>query len=135
MKMTENKKVSTYITRITQVHDDLSTVGESILNGEMVRTILSGFSEKWKSFVKCVVSKEHSPNSERLWDEFIQEETREEALRSRQSKGEENDENIVLFVNKKEKKAKGGEKYYNGGKKDMSKVIFYASHELGHYGG
>jgi hypothetical protein len=135
MKMTETEKVSSYLTRITQVHDELGTVGEVITDGELVRTTLNGFSEKWNTFVKGVVSREHSPNWERLWDDFIQEEIREEALCSRQSKGEENEENVALFAKKKDKKAMGGEKSSHGGKKDMSKVRCYACHELGHYAG
>jgi hypothetical protein len=75
--------VSSYITRITQVHDELGVVGEVISDGEMVRTALNGFSEKWNTFVKGVVSRENCPNWERLWDDFIHEETREEALCSR----------------------------------------------------
>jgi hypothetical protein len=98
----------------------------------MVRTTLNGFSEKWNTFDKGVVSREHSPNWERLWDDFIHEEICEEALCSRQSKGEENEENVALFA-KKDKKAMGGENSSNGGKKDMSKVRCYACHELGHY--
>jgi hypothetical protein len=63
-----------------------------------------------------------------LWDDFIQEETREEALCSRESKGEENEENVALVAAKKDKKSSHGEK-------DMSKVRCYACRELGHYVG
>jgi hypothetical protein len=71
IKMTETEKVSSYLTRITQVHDELGVVGEVITDGELVRTTLNGFSEKWNTFVKGVVSKENRPKWERLWDEFI----------------------------------------------------------------
>jgi hypothetical protein len=54
------------------------------------------------------------PTRERLWDDFIQEETREEALCSRQSKGEEN---VSLLAKKKDKKAIGGERSSHGEKK------------------
>ena len=101
--------MSSYLTRITQVRDELSTVGEAISDGELVRTALNGFLEKWDTFVKGVVSREKHPNWERLGDDFIQKETREEALHSRQSKGEENEENVALLA-KKGKKATGGEK-------------------------
>jgi hypothetical protein len=130
IKMTETEKVSSYLTRITQVRDELGAVGEVITDGELVRTTLNGFSEKWNTFVKGVVSRENRPNWERLWDDFIQEETHEEALCSRQSKGEENEENVALVAaKKKDKKSSHGEK------KDMSKVRCYACRELGHYAG
>ena len=135
IKMTKTEKVSSYLTRITQVCDELGAVGEVISDGELVRAALNGFSEMWNTFVKGVVSKENRPNWERLWDDFIQEETREEALCSRQLKGEENEENVALLAKKKDKKAIGGEKSSHGEKKDMNKVRCFACHKLGHYAG
>ena len=55
--MTENEKVSSYLTRITKVKDELSVVGKAVTDGELMRTALNGFSEKWNTFVKCVVSR------------------------------------------------------------------------------
>jgi hypothetical protein len=49
----------------------------------MVCTALNGFSERSNTFVKGLVSKENSPNWGILCDDFIQEETREEALCSK----------------------------------------------------
>jgi hypothetical protein len=99
----------------------------------MVMTALNGFSEKWNTFVKSVVSKKNSPNWERLWDDFIQEETREEALCSRQSKGEENEEKVSLLEKKKDKKALRGENSSHGRKNDVSEVRCFECHELGNY--
>ena len=99
----------------------------------------NGFSEKWTSFVKGVVTRENLLNWERLWDDFVQEETREEALCSRQLKGEEDEENIALTsgVRKKGKKATkpniGRESSHDGKKKDMSKVKCFACHQPVHY--
>jgi hypothetical protein len=62
IKMSETEKVSSYLTRITKVRDELGTIGEVISDGEMVRTALNGFSEKWNTFVEGVVSRENSPN-------------------------------------------------------------------------
>ena len=128
MRMTENEKVASYLTRITQVRDELSVVGEKVSDVELVRTALNGFSEKWNTFVKGVVSRENRPNWERLWDDFIQEETREEALRSKQAKGDEVEENVALTA-----KSKGKMKV--GFKKDLSKVRCYACNQFGHYAG
>ena len=74
--MTENEKFSSYLTRITKVRDELSVVGEAITDGELVRTALNGFSKKWNTFVKGVVSRENQPRWERLWDDFDREEIR-----------------------------------------------------------
>jgi hypothetical protein len=133
INMTETEKVSSYLTRITQVREEIGVVGDVISDGEMVRNSLNVFSERWNTFVKGVVSRDNSPNWETLWDDCIQEETREEALCSRQSKGEDNKENVPLLAKKKENKSLRGEKSSHGRKKDMSKVRCFACHELRHY--
>ena len=117
----------TYFTRVTQIRDELSATGEVVSDEELVQVALNGFSEKWGTFVKGVVSKEHLPKWDRLWDDFIQEETREEVLLSRQTKGEAKEENVALIA----KKGKGKMKV----EKDLSKVRCYACNEFGHYAG
>jgi hypothetical protein len=62
IKMIEIEKVSSYLTRITQVRDELGTVGEVIWDGELIRIALNGFSKKWNTFVKGGVSRENCPN-------------------------------------------------------------------------
>ena len=59
IRMTENEKVASYLTRITKVRDELSVVGEAVTDGELVRNFINGFSEKWNTFVKGVVSQEN----------------------------------------------------------------------------
>jgi hypothetical protein len=82
-----------------------------------------------------VLSPGNCPNWERLWDDFIQEETCDEALCSRQSKGEENEENVALLAKKKNMKAIGGEKLSHGEKRDMKKVRCFACPKLRYYAG
>jgi hypothetical protein len=73
-KMGKKESVSSYLTRMTQVKDELATIGEVITDFELVRIALNGFTKDWEIFVKCVVGHEHLPNWSRLWDDFTQEE-------------------------------------------------------------
>jgi poly(3-hydroxybutyrate) depolymerase len=73
--------------------------------------------------VKGVVAREHHLDLQRLWDDFSQEETREEALQGCQAKGDEDEEIVALHA----KKSRGD------GKKDMRKVKYFACHKTGHY--
>jgi hypothetical protein len=41
-----------------------------------VWTTLNGFTKSWESFFHGIVAHEHMPSWERLWDDFIQEETK-----------------------------------------------------------
>jgi hypothetical protein len=57
-KMSKTNTVTSYLTRISQVHDELSVVGEEVKDDELARTALNGFSKKWASFMKGVVARE-----------------------------------------------------------------------------
>jgi hypothetical protein len=69
--MTKAENVVTYLTRLTQVSDDLGVVGEAIVDSELVRTTLNGVSKQWVVFVEVIVARENIPNWERLWDDFV----------------------------------------------------------------
>ena len=65
-----------YLTRPTQIEDELRAVGSKTEDEELVRIALNGFSKPWDTFVKGVVAREKLPDWQRLWDDFVQEETR-----------------------------------------------------------
>ena len=136
--MSKTDTVSSYLTKISHICDELVAIGETVADADLLRTALNGFSKKLTSFFKGVVSRENLPNWERLWDDFVQEKTREEALRSRQLKVEEDEENIALAGGARKGKGAtktGGKGSSNDGKKkkDMSKVKCFACHKTGHY--
>ena len=74
--MNKGENMTSYLTRITQIHDELGAILEVIQSAELVRTTLNGVAKPWAVFVEPVVAREHMPSWDRLWDDFIQEETR-----------------------------------------------------------
>ena len=60
-----------YLTRLTQIKDDLGAVGSKTKDEELVRIALDGFSKPWDTFVKGVVARQKLPNWQRLWDDFV----------------------------------------------------------------
>jgi hypothetical protein len=75
-KMGKTDIVTSYLSRFTQIRDELGGVGDIIDPFELVRIALNGFTKLWESFVHGIVAREHMPSWERLWDDFMQEETR-----------------------------------------------------------
>jgi hypothetical protein len=69
-KMTKLDTVTNYITKITQVHDQLAVVGEFVSN-ELMRTTMNGFSKPWAPFIKGIIAWEKLPYFDSLWDDFI----------------------------------------------------------------
>jgi hypothetical protein len=68
--------ITSYLSRFTQIRDELGAVGDILDSSKLVRTPLNGFTKSWESFVHGIVAREHMPSWERLWDNFIQEETK-----------------------------------------------------------
>jgi hypothetical protein len=48
IRMTGSENVTSYLTRIQQVRDELAAIGDDVADTELVRTTLKGFSEQWK---------------------------------------------------------------------------------------
>jgi hypothetical protein len=53
-KMSKINLVSSYLTRITQVHDQLGAVNKTMTYVELVRVALNGFTNPWTSFIKGI---------------------------------------------------------------------------------
>ena len=72
-KMTKGEGVVPYLTRLTQIKDELGAIGSKTDDEELVRIALNSFSKPWDTFVKGVVAREKLPNWQRLWEDFVQE--------------------------------------------------------------
>ena len=70
-KMAKGEGVFPYLTRLTQIKDELGVVGSKADDDELVRIALNGFSKPWDTFVKGVVAREILPDWQRLWDDFV----------------------------------------------------------------
>jgi hypothetical protein len=51
-KMAKGDSVATYLTKFTQIRDELAAVGETVDETELVRTSLNGFTKQWDVFVQ-----------------------------------------------------------------------------------
>jgi hypothetical protein len=75
--MGKEESVSSYLTCVAQVKDDLIVVGEVITDSELVRIALNGFTKEWEVFSKCVMGCENLLDWSRLWNDFTLEEIHE----------------------------------------------------------
>jgi hypothetical protein len=135
IKITKAENVVTYLTRLTQVRDELGAVGEAIVDSELVRTTLNGVSQQGIVFVEGIVVREKIPNWEHLWYDFVQEETQRGYVHGISSMSHE-EENVALATTSKKKFKRGpngGNNPKGEGKKDMSKVKCFACHKFGYY--
>ena len=76
IKMAKVEGVTSYLTRISQMRDELAAVGEVVSGSELVRTVVNGVAKPWDVFVEAIIYMENLNSHDILWDEFVQEETR-----------------------------------------------------------
>ena len=62
IKMVKGEMYMTYLTRISQVRDELAAVGEAITGPKLVRIALNGVTAPWDVFVQGLVSRENLPD-------------------------------------------------------------------------
>ena len=53
IRMATSKKVASYLTRISQVRDELATLGEVVYGTELVQTTVNGVAKPWAVFVEA----------------------------------------------------------------------------------
>ena len=129
--MNKGEGMASYLTKITQVRDELAVVGEVIGIPEMVRIALNGVSQQWTVFVQTIIGRENMLAWNRLWDDLTQEEIRRGFIQGSSSHHRDDEENVALAAkgknnNKFKKVSKDGAKQHDGEKKDMSKVKCFA---------
>ena len=136
IKMAKAEGVIPYLTRISQVRDELAAVREVVPGSELVRTALNGVAKPWVVFVEAIVARENLPSWGRICDDFVQEETRRGLLQGSSSTSREDEENVALTAKGKKKFKKGPKKggvKQQDGQKDLSIVKCFACQKLGHY--
>ena len=143
IKMGKNDSATGYLTKITNVRDALTTVGEIIPNTELVRIAVNGLPTSWLNFADGVCARETLLTWERFWDDCIQTKIRKSQLGA--AKPVEQDEDVALLAGGKRGKGKkhasisgGGGKGKGKGKqentqKDYSKVKCWSCQKMGHY--
>ena len=80
-----------YLTRISQVRDELAAVGEVVSGFELVQTALNGVAKPWVVFVEAIVARENLPSWDRIWDDFVQEEIRRGLVQGNSSTSKEDE--------------------------------------------
>jgi hypothetical protein len=157
IRMLEDESVTSFLSRFTQIRDELGAVGEVIVPNSLVRQALHSFTKPWAPFIQGIVAREALPTWERMWDDFAQEEIRlaSESSGQRQQQSGQGDEELALWTKGKKKAGRGGQQgpktggqlQRSGGgaessdgqdssqRRDMSTVRCFACGEMGHYAG
>jgi len=142
IRMGKGESVTSYLTQIKQVRDELAAVGEKMEDADIVRTALNGVSKGWLMFVQAIVGRERLPDWDRLWDDFVQEETRRGYIQGNTSGVRDEEENVALAAKGRKGKFRkgptGGDQAQGQAQgkkkgKNMGKVKCWNCQKMGHY--
>lgn len=62
-KMQKGESVTFYLTRVQAVRDELATVGEKLVDSELVWVTLNGFTKEWGTFIQGIARRDKLPTT------------------------------------------------------------------------
>jgi len=65
--MTRDDMVASYFMRISQLRDQLKTIGENVEETELVTTTLNGLPNSWDAFASNICGRTEIPKFDQLW--------------------------------------------------------------------
>jgi hypothetical protein len=153
MKMDNSESVTSYLMRVSQIRDQLATIGDIISDKELVTTTLNGFPTFWIPFVQGVTTtlngfptfwipsvqgvcaRSKLPMFDKLWADCTHEQSR---LADQQKRLIFDEEEAITAQKNKRSSFRKNNKEANSvrvpnKKKDVSKIRCYNYQKLGHF--
>ena len=79
--MQNRKRVDPFLTKLRETHDELSAVGHTPQDLELVRLTLNSVSDEWQVFVQSIMGRAALPNWDEMWAALKQEELRRDLVK------------------------------------------------------
>lgn len=141
IKMNKGETVTSYFLRITELRDQLSTIGHIVDNKELAMMALNGLPTSWESFIQGISARSKFPKFDRLKTDCIQEESWLVTRGIKQNNGNEDIQVLNSNSYKKGKKKNFKRKRDNCSngkrsskkKRDISEVQCFRCDQYGHY--
>jgi hypothetical protein len=76
LKMEKGESVASFCSRIAHIRDHLLVTGVTVDDDDLVEAIFYSLPSSWETFLSSVSGTEIQPTFERLWNDFLQEESR-----------------------------------------------------------
>jgi hypothetical protein len=134
-KMTKDDTVALFFMKLSEVKEQLETIGENMSDRELVLTTLQNLPKSWEPFLQSISGRETLPTFERLWIDCTQEELR---LRNRGVEDNSEENHALALHTRKGGKFKRNfrqtfkEEKPSYQRRDLSKVQCYRCDKYGH---
>jgi hypothetical protein len=90
--------IQSYFTRVSQIKENIESIGDSIEEEELVMTTMNGLPRSWNPFIKGICNRRNLTKFSRLWEDCTQEEGRLEARE--ENLGDEENQSLVAHYRK-----------------------------------
>jgi hypothetical protein len=107
--MSKTDTMVSYLTRITELKDQLATIGTMVEDQELVSIALKGLVPSWMPFVQGVCAQDTLPKFPKLWVDLVQEEIRLQSYSKQQGEVD-----VIGLIKKMKKGSKKGYKKKEG---------------------
>jgi hypothetical protein len=138
LKMEKGESIASFCSSIAQIKDQLLVIGVTVDDDDLVQAIFDGLPSSWETFLSSVSGREIQPTFERLWHDFLQEESHTDT-RCEPTKEEHSTLASRFKGKKKVTFQKGSQKKLNtkgmfkGKNIDRSKIKCFSCNKLGHF--
>jgi hypothetical protein len=117
--------------RISQIKDQLVSIGDPVEDTELVTTTLNGFPSSWDPFVQGICARSKFPKFNKLWEDCTQEESR--LISKSQKTNDDENQALVAQVKKRKEREEGARRSLrNHATRRMLKYRMLHK-EMGHY--
>ena len=74
--MQKEETMQLYFSRVSQIKEQLESIGDMVEEYEVVMTTLNGLPREWDSFIRGICARKKITKFSKLWEECVQEEGR-----------------------------------------------------------
>jgi hypothetical protein len=138
LNMEKGEPLASFCSRIAQIRDQLLVTGVTMNDDDLVHAIFDGLPSSWETFLSSASGREIQPMFERLWHDFLQEESHT-TTRNEPTK-EVHSALASIFKGKKKGTFQKGSQWkpntkgtFKGNNIDTSKIKFFSCNKLGHF--
>jgi hypothetical protein len=75
-KMSKSDTINIYLTKVSEIRDQLKAIGDEVPDTELVTISLNGLPISWEPFIQRICGGKNLPGLNHLWFDCVEEETR-----------------------------------------------------------